>query len=717
MPTADRISNERIPSTPVARRPAPPPPPVKPLPAAVVRVLREGVATPAKQPPAARPASTPAATPLNLGGQLAATAATGTSKAPPIPASSSTWSFKPEAPTTPNLSSTTRRYDGGDVVITTTSQDDRSTSVATIRNQDGTSTRSQIERQSVEGALQDVVPPELAQWLDGQTIQDEQAEQGPVQIVRTQIQDIDRAGTRTLRSDITSYSQQISSTFGRSGDGLSSLRLPDPDDPAGEALPIEFDLQANDFASLDAQRSGQTITLASGTVRTADGVDQSYLSRTNEIGLVGTSAHGGGAASYSQSTNLTKLNGQVVSDSRVLEARNLFVDSDIDEQDEFISLKLHDDFRRVVSTGETFNYRRIEDSANGLLTTREFGDYDTTRQVGDTVTVVDGANGQPTSLSYQKVSEGGGRVQTQTVFEGTQLSTVSDYRSWPNGDRTGSTITKDGSETIASSQEAIRTVQAGQLSAEQLGVDPAWWKQFLSEHSGELVRVESLHQNNLTGQESTARLSVNAPGGDFLQLLSQESAEGNSSASFLRLGDSSQPGRVRLEQNGKIDSISQSADGTLTINGIAEAGLEVANQAGEVVSLSRVLSDSRFSKVFDALNLGQAVTDLVQGEISLENTSIVAASGSGLLTLAGRQLAGQVLGYAGVGLQAADGVIDLFQGRLAEGAGNLLQAGGMGLVLAGFPAGWTVLGAMAAFQLLNGLTPDEGDIATAPLVI
>lgn len=722
MPSADRIANERIPSTPAIKKPPPPPPAIKPLPPAILEALKADKPTAPKptaaKPTAAKPAAPLGASPVNLGGQLAATSGSATAKAPPIPASNSTWSFQPEPPAAPAATTTTRRYDGGDVVVTNTTEGNVSTSLATIRNQDGTTTKSWVERQSVEGNLEDLVPPELSPMLENQIVDDSEAQRGPVQIVHTQIHDIDRAGVATTRSDTTSYSQHLATTFSDSNDGLSSLRLPDVENPAEGALPTELPLQANDFASLDGQRSGQTLTLTTGTVRTGQGQLQEVRSRSNELSLVGESRHGGGPARYSQSSQLTTLDGQVASENLIVEARNLFVADDIATQDEFASLKLHDDFAQRVTTGETFDYRRITDVANGVLVTREFGDYASPQKVGHSVTVVDGYDGQPTSLTYRKVLEGGNRVQSQTVFEGTQLSTVTDVQTRANGDRHGSSVSRDGDRVIASTEESSQLVSVSATTAAELGVDPVWWDLFVEQHPEATVRVESSSSQNSATQESSERLSVTAPSGDFLRLSSIETEQGSSTASFLRLANSTRPEQVRLQQNGSVENFALDSHGNVRLNGVIQTVTEVADRAEEVASLSRTLSESKLMPVFSALNLGEAAADLIQGNISLENASELATSSSDLLSLAGRQLAGRFLGVAGAGFTAVDGVTDVIQGRYAEGAGNLLQVGGMGLVLAGFPgAGWTVLGALTAFQLLNNLAPDESDFDTAPLLI
>ena len=716
MPSADRIANERIPTVPASKRMPEPPPTIKPLPPAIVEALKADRPTPPKAASPPRTSAPISPPPVNLGGQLAATSGSETAKVAPIPSSSSTWSFQPEPP--PAASSTTRRFDGGNVVITTTIDGDRNTSVATIRNGDGTTTKSWIERQSIEGNLENVVPPELTSMLEDQVIEDGEAARGPVEMVHRKIQDIDRSGVPVTRTDTTSYTQHISTTFSKPGDPASSIRMPDPDDPAAGVLPTELDLQANDFGSLDSQRSGQTITLTTGSVLSSQGQMQAVQSRSNELRLVGTSAHGGGPAEYSQSTHLSILDGQVVSDSRILEAKNLFVPADIDELDEFASLKLHDDFRQRVTTGETFDYRRIVDSSHKARVTREFGDYASPQQNGQSVTVVDAMNGQPTSLTYNKVSEGGSRAQSQTVFEGTQLSTVSDFRVFPNGDREGSIVTRDGQQTLSSSQESSRLVSVAETTAQELGVDPVWWELFVNQHPEATVRVESSSSENVAAQEKSNRLSVTVPGGDFLRSSSLETDQGTASASFMNLAGTARPERVRLEQDGELQNFSVDREGNVRLNGVIQTVSEVAGTAEQVTSLSRVLSDSKLGGVFGAINLSEAAAALANGEITLETASELASSSSDLLSLAGRQLAGRLLGGAGAGLNAVEGVNDLVNGRFAQGADNLIQAAGMSLVLAGFPgAGWTVLAGLTAFQLVKNLAPDESDFATAPLVI
>jgi hypothetical protein len=668
--------------------------------------------------------------------------------------------------------------------IKETSYEDNGVQVRHIatQNPDGTTrveevrtTANSVERSVTDTRVEDkpleVLVPEAADNVKNNAAAT--GERGPTEISHTVTSVTNTATnppeTRTLQ-DTTSYEQQIQAKEGELWkDGKAVL----PEQRSG--IPGVDGLQA----------ANQTLTYTSGTQFNPEtGADEKRSSFASQTKVTGTNAEGG-PAEISQTRISNTLNGQPAPGSITSEYKGFLTRDNVDDTGGPNGLRsggaipsVPAEFAGRLPESNLDVRQTVVTDASGQpqSTTSEFGNYAHPDLDGNTVTMSSQPD-QPTTLALRKVSEGGHRIQTQSVAQGTKLSTVSDTHTDGQHPPTTSTRseTRNDGKLVSRTSQGTRPVAATQVQEpplDSVNFDAEQRAEFLrrvgantmvsetysnteqflddgktpdqdsvshnvsyeSEHG---VRISATNQPVPLGQDiRTGELKEWGPHGPSnpSDMANWRPVAGDETATTLSDPNHPIPTSVATtDWKGKRELFTEAADGSVQQNGVllempkeGDLGSESKHAVDGLLrpgaNLARAALNAGTSKTLGVVSAGLAYANfghaLVAGELPTWKDTLSVTTGTGTLAKMSKPLEGfgKGLGYLGYGLTGVTGLSQLADGQFEEGAIN--SAVGLGGVLttiggAAGPWGWGILLAAGGYSLATA----EDPTATLPLEI
>ena len=375
-----------------------------------------------------------------------------------------------------------------------------------------------------------------------------------------------------------------------------------------------------------------------------------------------------------------------------------------------------DDYQQRIGQmpGERVPYRYTSVSEGGKdSSVYEFGNYDSPRSDGGTVTVTN-SNGTK-AQSYRLVSEGGSRVQEQTTVPGTEFSQYSDTNYGKDGDDqtfVRNIETKEGDKVLSSSHQERKVAYASAADMPvkaPAGMDQKQWDEFRAQQGDGPVYSDEFQSSTLVPEEIGTKPVTRHGVQEYVipEHYAQTDMRG------YALGDAS-IGSVTQNNNGKIST----TQGMLVGGDSPEASFVVDGQRAEVDGKGQVTVDGVVTGTVDA---GQALGSIpaaysaVMGEIS----STTAASPSGTNWNRVGDNFSKGLGAAGVlggvlGMATADNAVDVVSGvgSTVSGLGSAFEGFGTSNVVKNIGKGLGIAG--AAFSTASGLMEifsEDGNLA------
>lgn len=728
-------------STPPKPTPEKPAPPVSP---ALSQWLAKNIEVDAKPKPPAPPApAKPTASADQLERQLAQSQPSVT---PPRAAASTTWAHAgtglsaPSAPSAYKTETTSYHEDGitfhtttstgpkgasssevsfefrGTSYEQTTTQANGNTSVRSVSENEDRRIEKSNEIRTLPGDITDYLPADQVNQvqLDGETV-------GPTRQITSSTSVTDKGLTPPVTVETQSslaYSQKVAPA-----DGLEPGQTTVLETNMGPSASWA-DLPGGNY---DAELSGRFVTYTQEThLDPVDGQNRSSSSLTSEARVVGQGQDGHPIRISSAVTQHTDPSGE---QTRILsEVRQGSIARE-DAENSFYDLMQSNDPELAEKMAQTqsawLDFRSTTEYKDGQpgINTREFGELDRGNQDSQSVVAVsDGVNYQ--SLTYRNVTEQGQRVQTQTKIPDTNYNALTDTHYGPNGTYQSEQQVYAG-DTLISSNDSQRQLlyPAGSALPEKgpSGYDPAAWATFRQQNPQGPVYFDQIKQFSLAQDGVETRVdSTSFHGrGATMAKVNQQVGDEQTRFEFSR-----SPGQgAQLQLDGHL--LVQASDGGWSLDGQtlavqADFGSKVANEIWSVAQLDEVVKNSPgVAELMPSLEKIGGALGIFSGTYSTFTADTWTDRGLGFSTalqgLGGVLAEGalkKVAGTAGASIQGVLGVKELFDTNYAEGAADLIGAGGLMVALAAtgpaMPIGLTVAALAAGVRWYLDRGDDEG---------
>lgn len=654
-----------------------------------------------------------------------------------------------------------------------TQNPDGTTRVEEVRTTANGVKRSVTDTRVEDKPLEELVP-EAAEDVKNNTAAT--GDRGPTEISHTvaTVTNTTKQPPETVTlQDTTSYQQQIQAKEGELWKDGKAI------------LPEQPDFQFG-IAGVDRlQEAKQTFTYTSGTQTNPEThASEQMSSFTNQTSVTGENAQGG-PAEISQTRTKNTVNGQPAAGTITSEFKGFLTKENVDDTGGPNGLRtggvipsVPAEFAQRLPDGNV-DVRQtavVDPSGKPVSTTSEFGNYANPTQDGTTVTMASRPD-QPTALSLSEVSEGGHRIQSQSVLQGTKISTVSDTHTDGKYPPTSSTHseTRNDDKLVSRTSQGTRPVPASQVNEPPLdGVtfDKGQRNEFLNRVGAETPVSETyssteqfLEDGKTPDLDSVSHnVGYESENGVLISATTQPVALGqNISTGELRewgphgpanssdlpqwrpltgdetattLSDPNHPVPTSMatsDWKGKREYFTEAADGSVqqdgapltvpddgTLTDAAKKGVDGLLRPGSNLALAAINGST--SKTLGRLSAGLAYANfghaLVQGELPSWKDTLSATTGTGTLLKSKKPLEGlgKGLGYLGYGLTGLTGLDQLADGKFEEGGLN--TAIGIGGILttvggAAGPWGWGILLAAGGYSLATA----EDPLATVPLQI
>lgn len=665
-----------------------------------------------------------------------------------------------------NVTETSYNDNGVQVQHIATENPDGSTRIEEVRTTANGVERSVTDRHTDERPVEELMDPASRDKLNNNTLAT--GERSPTEVTHT-VRTVTNNGvqppqTNTLQ-DTTAYQQQIQAKPGELwSDGKAVV-------PGGQPM-----TWVPGVANLEG--AAQTVTYTTGTQTNPDtGAQESLTSLSSELKVRGRNDNGG-PAEISQTLTENIVNGQA-SGTKTNEFKGFLTKEELNSTSLGLIPTLPDEFARKLDDGTVDVRETITLDANGKPTgsTAEFGNYAKPGQDGATVALTS-QEGAPTALSLTKVSESGKHIQSQTVMQGTKLSTVSDTRTdgqIPPTSSTRSETYNDG-KLVSRTSQGTRPVPASQSNEPPLdGVtfDAQQRDEFLR-RVGNNTRVSETYSDTVqflddgttVDQSSVSHnVSYQSENGITLSATSKpvalgqnqrtgelrewgphgpanpseigdwQSVMGSETATTLSDPNSPLPTSVATSDwKGNRQYFTEAATGAVQRDGVrlevpqdpsptavAKKNLDGLLRPG--TNLARAALGSGNSKALGVLSAGLAYANvghsLIEGQLPGWKDTLSATTGTGTLAKLHKPLEGlgKTLGYVGYGLTGVTGLTQIAEGNYKEGGVNTaIGIGGILTTVGGSVTGPLGWGILLGAGIYSVATAEDPN-ATVPLEI
>jgi hypothetical protein len=510
----------------------------------------------------------------------------------------------------------------------------------------------------------------------------------------------------------------------------------------------EFELRGPDLFhtdSLDLGRdvtinqgeSGRTATLEVQTLYDENGEAQEPVEVfTFETRINGVDAQGNEVSIVEQEGNIIQRD-VGITDFRVVDHRGVHRTEDVVGNSEFGDLEDYPQFadRVVGNSGEYVDVRTTQ--YDGQSYQVEVGNYASPGDDGETVTIHRSPEGE--SVSLRKVSNEGRNVDEQTVYPGTELTSISRSEFQDDGTYTTRSETINSGETI---QEVVREGQVIERDDVNRDINSEARSQFLDNAEGEIVEESVTTTNfdedgnaqtetgfNYRASESDANLQfIDGPDGELSVVQhGDEIYAVDQSGTVIETNGSGQfvvDGEVLRDEDGGAFSIpsplSRPRSGVSALNRLFKAAEQrgIRNNPFPQSFQNKV---SALGAGFAAVNIG---AEILEGDIvgALEDT------GSGAVSLVGgaKLLKGSTvllrrLNVAGAVLNGGLAVRDIANGDYLDAGLKAGTAGGLVLAAIGGtvtgPLGLAILGGIGLFELGRFIFSSGGEGEDLPELV
>lgn len=668
-----------------------------------------------------------------------------------------------------NAASTTRLGENGES-IKETSYDDKGVHVqhiATVQH-DGTtrieevrSTQNGVERtvtdvHSDSRPIEELVnDPAAKQGLQDNTIaQGDRDDTLVTHTVRTTTNNAVQPPATETSLDTTSYQQTIQGGDELYQDGQVKLPAPGPGVPAQSVPGLS-----------DPSKQSQILTYTTGTVR-EQGVNHPITSLSNEVRVEGKNGLDQNAT-ISQTRVETTRDGKPEGAKVTQDFTNVLSRQTIENPggNSTISAPPGDYLDQVdpaknggapgpINVRQNWTFgpdNQVQDFV------AQYGNFANPTEDGKTVTI-NSHEGGPKTIQLDKVSDNGNHIQSQTVQEGTKLSTVTDtvLEDEPPTRTTRSETRNDG-RLVSVTSEGSREVPASEVGnppLDDVTIDQSQQREFLERVGGPDATVTQTYShttayNEHTGEataDTSSNVAYEAPNGVVLSTTSTpykdylkpeeywESNKGplltfHNNVTTLKDPNDANPVSMTVDDGrGGRDQFTETATGQVTRNGeLIPDALSAASQfqgltepgANVLRAAAGVEASSKLGLLTAGLSFANFGHNLATGQPTSASDIFNATSATGTVLESFKPTAqlGKALGIAGAGLSGIQGLTELAQGEYVDGALNTaLGVGGVLTVVGGSagPIGWgVVLTAAAAQAALADSPTDTADIDPA----
>lgn len=619
----------------------------------------------------------------------------------------------------------THTEDGVEITESIIRQPDGTRRVVSDRAADGTVERSDVTTEPVEGELLDLIPRGEFAHTDTD---------GPLTGERVTT----RQGVYDTTTDPPTYrpvsqSESVSVDLPTQHEDGDRFEFDDPLTPGGaEAVELNRDID------VDQHQSGRTLTHEVRTNYDEEGEAQPEITTlSSETRVIGTDEQGRRVNLNHQSVEIHQ-DGEGTTGYAVSDYRGAFTADELRTNGRLSDLEDYPEYAERIDDGGNGYVDLRTTTVRGQTHRTEIGNYADPTADGQTV-VLQRDRDQGESVSLRNVYNDGRNVDEQTVYPGTELTTVSRSRFEDDGSYISESEVLNSGEPITREVREGRVVERYQVSRE---VDGDARDLFLESAEGELVeetvRTTSYdEEGNATTQEALnyrasdsdanlqfidgpdGQLSV-ASDGENIYAVDQDglTLETDGNGRFLVDGE------LVRDDNGQAFAVpgllSRPRSGVSAINRLFKAAQErgIRNNPFPESFQKKV---SAVGGAFAAVNVG---AELLSGDLvgALEDTAGGAVSLVGGAKLLGvSEAALRRLNVAGAVLNGGFALRDLVNGDYLDAGLKAGTAGGLLLVAAGGaltgPLGLALLGGIGIFEIGRFIFSNRDQAELPPLQI
>ncbi len=522
----------------------------------------------------------------------------------------------------------------------------------------------------------------------------------------------------------------------------------------GRDFELNKDVYANDqsFAldrdiTVNQEESGQTLTQEERIVYNDQGEKVDTIqSFQNQQRIVGTDSEGRevrieeGTAQVRTENDLLGVTSSY-SDHRGVHRTEDVLGGQVNGED--TQLQHHPDVAARLAEGAD-EYLDVRTTRIGPFQTHhEIGNYSRPTENGSTVTLSQDFSGEaPTSsgasVTLRDVSDSGREVREQTLYPGTDLTSITHSRFEDDGSYVSETEVLDGNRAIQDSSREGRVVSADEVSRDP---DSGARDLFLNNVDGEIVEETSLVVSYDEDGRATTEESLNyrdSGSNANLQYTNGPDGELSAAGAGRELYAIDQDGRtIASDSQGRVF-----ADGVLMSDGEAFSVPSIIGEPRSAISsVNRLLKANEglfngrnpipqaFQNKVSALGATfatiNAASELASGDVvgALEDVGDGAVSLVGGAKLLGAsEIALRRLNVVGAVINGGLAVRDFNNGEYLEGGLKAGTAAGLILLAIGgpvtVPVGLAILGGIGLFEIGRYVFGDRGvDRETAPLQI